>query len=115
MYRKILVYTGASPDKYRDYHIETVYPEIIEAMQLETKRLYKLVDDTVAYTGQKNEHIATAQTVATQMERFIERPEKITTEFTTWKDNITAIGTAILSMSEIKLDIDEIKNELLDK
>ena len=106
MYRKILVYTGASPDKYRDYHIESVYPEIIDAMELETKRLYKLVDETVAYTGQKNEHVATAQTVATQMERFVERPEKITTEFTTWKDNITAIGTAILSMSEIKLDVD---------
>jgi len=106
MYRKILVYTGASPDKYRDYHIESVYPEIIEAMELETKRLYKIVDDTVDYTGQKNEHVATAQTVATQMERFVERPEKITTEFTTWKDNITAIGTAILSMSEIKLDVD---------
>ena len=106
MYRKILVYTGASPDKYRDYHIESVYPEIIKAMELETKRLYKIVDDTVDYTGQKNEHVATAQTVATQMERFVERPEKITTEFTTWKDNITAIGTAILSMSEIKLDVD---------
>jgi len=106
MYRKILVYTGASPDTYRDYHIENVYPEIITAMELETKRLYKMVDDTVAYTGQKNEHIATAQTVAKQMERFVDRPDKITVEFTTWKDNITAIGTAILNMSEIKLDID---------
>ena len=106
MYRKILVYTGASPDKYRDYHIESVYPEIIQAMEVESKRLYKMVDDTVAYTGQKNEHIATAQTVAKQMEKFIERPDKITVEFTTWKDNITAIGTAILSMSEIKLDVD---------
>ena len=106
MYRKILVYTGASPDKYRDYHIESVYPEIIQAMDIESKRLYKMVDDTVAYTGQKNEHIATAQTVAKQMEKFMERPDKITVEFTTWKDNITAIGTAILSMSEIKLDVD---------
>ena len=106
MYRKILVYTGATPDQYRDYHIENVYPEIMEAMELETKRLYKMVDDTVAYTGQKNEHIATAQTVAQQMERFVERPEKITIEFTTFKDNITAVGTAILNMSEIKLDVD---------
>lgn len=108
IYRKILVYTGATPDKYRDYHIETVYPEIMQAMEIETKRLYKMVDDTVAYTGQKNEHIATAQTVAQQMERFVDRPEKITVEFSTFKDNITAVGTAILSMSEIKLDVDYI-------
>jgi len=106
IYRKILVYTGATPDKYRDYHIESVYPEIMQAMELETMRLYKMVDDTVTYTGQKNEHIATAQTVAQQMERFIDRPEKITVEFTTFKDNITAVGTAILNMSEIKLDVD---------
>ncbi|MGN0507198.1 MAG: extracellular solute-binding protein [Lachnospiraceae bacterium] len=106
IYRKLLVYTGASPDKYRDYHIETVYPELMEAMELEYKRLYKIVDDTVAYTGQKADKIASAQTVAQQLERFVDRPEKITVEFTTFKDNITALGTAILNMSEIKLDID---------
>lgn len=106
IYRKILVYTGAEPDTYRDYHIETVYPEIIEAMDLEAKRLYKIVDDTVAYTGQKADKIATAQTIATQIERFVDRPEKITVEFKTFKDNITALGTAILNMTEIKLDVD---------
>ena len=29
IYRKILVYTGANPDIYRDYHIDTTYPEIM--------------------------------------------------------------------------------------
>ncbi len=106
IYRKILVYTGAEPDAYRDYHIEVVYPEILEAMELEYKRLYKIVDDTVAYTGQKADKIAAAQTVAQQIERFIDRPDKITVEFRTFKDNITALGTAILNMTEIKLDVD---------
>ncbi len=108
MYRKILVYTGASPDQYRDYYINKVYPEIMEAMDLEAKRLYKLVDDTVAYSGQKADQIATAQTVAQQLERFCEKPNKITLEFITFKDNITALGTASLNMSETKLDIDYI-------
>lgn len=108
IYRKVLVYTGAEPDTYRDYHIEVVYPEIIEAMELEYKRLYKIVDDTVAYTGQKADKIASAQTVAQQLERFVDRPEKITVEFKTFKDNITALGTAILNMTEIKLDVDYI-------
>ena len=40
------------------------------------------------------------------MERFCEKPNKITLEFTTFKDNITALGTASLNMSETKLDID---------
>ena len=106
IYRKILVYTGATPDQYRDYYIERNYPEVMEAMDLEAKRLYKIVDDMVAYTGQKADNIATAQTVAQQLERFGEKPQKITLEFTTFKDNITAIGTATLTLSETKLDID---------
>jgi len=106
IYRRILVYTGASPDVYRDYHIDTTYPEIMEAMDLEAKRLYKIVDDMVAYSGQMADNIATAQTIAQQLERFCEKPQKITTEFTTFKDNITSMGTASLKMSETKLDID---------
>lgn len=106
IYRKVLVYTGATPDRYRDYQIEKNYPEIMEAMDLESKRLFKIVDDMVAYSGQKADQIATAQTVAQQLERFCEKPNKITAEFTTFKDNITAVGTATLNMSETKLDID---------
>lgn len=108
MYRKILVYTGANPDQYRDYYINRVYPEIMEAMDLEAKRLYKLIDDTVAYSGQKADNIASAQTVAQQLERFCEKPNKITLEFINFKDNITALGTASLNMSDTKLDIDYI-------
>ena len=52
------------------------------------------------------DQIATAQTVAQQLERFCKKPNKITLEFTTFKDNITALGTASLNMSETKLDVD---------
>lgn len=106
IYRKILVYTGASPDLYRDYKIDKNYPEVMQAMDLESKRLYKIVDDTVAYSGQKADNIATAQTVAQQLERFGEKPNKITVEFTSFKDNITSLGTASLNMSDTKLDVD---------
>lgn len=106
IYRKILVYTGANPDVYRDYRINTTYPEIMEAMDLESKRLFKIVDDMVAYSGQKADQIATAQTVAQQLERFGKKPNRITTEFIAFKDNITALGTASLNMAETKLDVD---------
>lgn len=106
MYRKLLVYTGATPDQYRDYNIQSAYPEVIDAMDLEAKRLYKVVDDMVAYSGQKADSIASAQTLAQQLERFVKKPNKITVEFTTFKDNITALGTASLNLSETKLDVD---------
>ncbi len=108
IYRKVLVLTGVSPDRFRDYNLAKVYPEVIEAMELESLRLFKLVDDTVERTGQKNDRVAVAQTLAVQLEQFVERHERITQSFSNFKDNITSLGTAMQSMAESKLDIDAI-------
>ena len=106
IYRKILVLTGANPDRFRDYNLGGVYPEVIQAMDLESKRLYKIVDDAVAITGEKSDRVAVAQTLAVQLEQFVENNEKITESFTNFKDNITSLGTAMQNMSESKLDVD---------
>ena len=108
IYRKILVLTGVNPDRFRDYNLDKVYPEVIQAMDLESKRLYKLVDDTVDITGQKSDRVAVAQTLAVQLENFILHNERITQQFSNFKDNITSLGTAMQNMSETKLDIDMI-------
>ncbi len=106
IYRKVLVLTGVNPDRFRDYNLANVYPEVIQAMDLESKRLYKLVDDTVALTGQKSDRVAVAQTLAVQLEQFVDRNDRITKSFTNFKDNITSLGTAMQNMAETKLDID---------
>ncbi|MBR1585291.1 MAG: extracellular solute-binding protein [Clostridia bacterium] len=106
IYRKILVLTGANPDRFRDYNLASVYPDVIRAMSLESKRLYQIVDDTVAITGQKSDRVAVAQTLAVQLEQFVENNDKITESFTNFKDNITSLGTAMQNMSESKLDVD---------
>ena len=106
IYRKLLVLTGANPDRFRDYRLAQVYPEAIEAMDLESKRLYKIVDDIVATTGEKSDRAATAQTLAVQLEQFMEMNERITESFTSFKDNITSLGSAMQNMSESKLDVD---------
>jgi len=80
----------------------------MDAMELEYRRLYRIVDEYVELTGQKATNIAAAQTVAQQLERFCEKPGKITHEFITFKDNITALGTAMLNLSDTKMDIDYI-------
>ena len=106
IYRKLLVLTGVNPDRFRDYNLAQVYPEAIEAMDLESKRLYKIVDDIVAITGEKSDRAAVAQTLANQLETFVENNDRITESFTNFKDNITSLGTAMQNMSESKLDVD---------
>ena len=106
IYRKVLVLTGVNPDRFRDYNIAKLYPDVIEAMDLESKRLSKLVDDTVAITGHKSDRVAVAQTLAVQLENFVNYNERITQQFANFKDNITSLGTAMQNMSETKLDVD---------
>ena len=106
MYRTILVYTGAVPDKNRDYDLDKVYPEVMEAMDIEYKRLYKTIDEYVAYTGELSGDIANVQKLAKQMETFMKKPEKISKQFATFKSNISSVGTSIMSLAEAPLDID---------
>ena len=106
IYRKLLVLTGVNPDRFRDYNLAGIYPEAIEAMDLESKRLYKIVDDIVAITGEKSDRAAVAQTLAHQLEVFVEDNDRITESFANFKDNITSLGTAMQNMSESKLDVD---------
>jgi len=106
MYRTILVYTGAVPDKNRDYDLDKVYPEVMEAMDIEYKRLYKTIDEYVAYTGELSGDIANVQKLAKQMETFMKKPEKISKQFATFKSNISSVGTSIMNLAEAPLDID---------
>ena len=115
MYRTILVYTGATPDKYRDYDLDKVYPEVISAMELEYKRLYKTVDEYVAYSGELSGEIANIQKLAKQLESFIKKTEKVTKQFATFKSNISSIGTSIQNLSLAPLDVDYITVTGVDK
>lgn len=119
IYRKILVLTGTNPDRYRDYRIQDVYPEVIDVMELESKKLFKIIDDIVAFTGQKAEQVGSMVTLAEQLETFVAKPNKIPVSFIKFKENISALGTSILLFSEAPLDIDYITitgvNEKPDK
>ena len=108
IYRTILVLTGSYPDQYRDYQIDKVYPDEVEAMMLESRRLYKEVDRFISITGEKSDKIAPAETLAIQLEQFYKRPDKITKAFANFKDNITSLGSSLLTMTESKLDVDYI-------
>jgi len=108
IYRKILVLTGPEPDIYRDYRVEAVYPEVMTAMELESKILYKLVDDLTAYSGERSAEAAVALTLARQLELFVRRPDKIPRTMVNFKFNISSLGDSLLSLAQSQLDIDYI-------
>jgi len=106
IYRKILVLTGPEPDVFRDYRVDFVYPEVIEAMELESRILYKLVDDLTAYSGERSAQAAVALTLARQLELFVRRPDKIPRTLVNFKQNISSLGDSLLALSQSQLDVD---------
>ncbi len=106
IYRKLLVLTGVQPDRFRDYKLDQVYPEALQAMDLESKRLYRIVDEMQDITGEKSDRAAAALTLANQLENFVRDNFRITESFVNFRDNITSLGTAMQNMSESKLDVD---------
>ena len=108
IYRTILVLTGANPDADRDYDIQLVFPDEVEAMLQESRRLYKLVDDFIAVTGQKSNQISPAENLAIQLEKFYKHPGRITKNFVNFKDNTTTLASSMLTLRETKLDVDYI-------
>lgn len=106
MYLTILGLTGSTPDRYRDYHFDRVFPEVISGMDLESKRLYKQFDDYTAYSGEKSGAISMLQTMGRMLEKFVKKPDKIAKQFVSFKANISSLGTSINSLSEAPLDID---------
>ena len=106
VYRRILVYTGTEPDPDRDYNIDKEYPDVIDTMRTEVKVLYKIIDELVAYTGESGQQVSSLLTLATQLERFVEDPDKIPGGLSTFKLNVSSLGTSILNLRESNLDID---------
>jgi len=106
IYRKILVLTGTEPDVYRDYSVDVIYPEVIEAMLFESRILYKLVDDLTRYSGERSAQAASTLTLARQLELFVRRPDKIPRMLVNFKANISSLGDSLLALSQSQLDID---------
>jgi ABC-type glycerol-3-phosphate transport system substrate-binding protein len=106
IYRQILVLTGTEPDPHRDYRINDHYPDMLYRMDFEARYLYMLIDKIIEYSGQMGPEVATLQTVARQLDGFVLRPQNIPRGVEVFKQNISALGTTLVTLNSSPLDID---------
>ena len=113
MYRRLLVLMGRTPDRYRDYHISQTYPDLADAMLLESQRLYQIADEITAFSGGRSSMTGSVVVMADMLEDFSEDEDLIKRRLQTFRDNITALGTVMQSLTQSQLDIDYVivKNE----
>lgn len=107
-YRQIIMITGASPDPYRDYELEKKIPGLLDTFKEQSEILSRVLNRLVEVTGEKSDKTAILNTMVVQLEDFIDRPETIQRRLDTFKTNVGALGTWILTVREQPLEIDYI-------
>lgn len=108
IYRKILMITGANPDKYRDYEFEKLIPDTLKAMKVQAEELDSLTEKITQLTGVKGERAVQLDKMAYLVGRMVEKPDEIPGKFNYFKDNIAALGTWILDTAKQPLELDYI-------
>lgn len=108
LYLRTIQITGQAPSTFIDYEIAKKVPGFVSSMDAESRRLYALVDQMVAVTGEKGENTALLEKMAIEAEGLARRPEQIVNELNQFKNNISALGTWIVNISSMPLEMDSL-------
>lgn len=108
LYREIIMVTGTSPDKYRDYKIERRIENFGNRLKVLAERAQGIIDRTEEIFGRSNSISVSLEAFAIQLEEIAETPEKVTTMLSDFKNNIISMGETISSMRETPLELDYI-------
>lgn len=105
-YRDILMITGTTPDSNRDYNFEEVIPETLEELKQQRLLLKDISEKMVEATGKRGERITTLDQLVFLIEKMVDEPSDISKLFNRFKDNISSLGSWILTTSQQPLALD---------
>jgi len=108
LYLKTIQLTGQAPSQYIDYEIEEKVDGFVEGLLFESERLMRACEEMVRITGEKGENTALLEKMAIQAQELAEEPEDTVAQLNQWKSNIAALGTWLVTVSEMPLEIDAI-------
>ncbi|WP_274365097.1 extracellular solute-binding protein [Paenibacillus thermotolerans] len=106
MYRKIISFTGSSPDTFRDYHLEDRIPDMSEVFAEQSAQLYKVAAYIDGPGGKSSDRTAVLNSFAWQLKDMAERPDTVPSRLKQFKDNVGALGAWLLTTNEQPLTID---------
>jgi len=106
MYRKIISFTGAVPDAFRDYNLEQRIPEMTEVFRKQSELMYTIAGIIEGPTGGSNDRSALLNTLAFQLKDMADRPETVPSRLDQFKSNVGGLGSWLLMINEQPLTID---------
>ncbi len=106
LYRDIIIYTGPTPDPFRDYQIVKRIPDLVSRLQAERNTLQDVVNKMTDITGQQNDDTAILTSFIIELNQFIKKPNDIQKHLVPFNGNISALGTWVQSVSAQPLTLD---------
>lgn len=106
LYLKVVQLTGQAPSRFIDYEIVRNIPEFTSMMEEQGEELAAIVEEIVAITGEKGENTTLLEKMANQAKRLALDPEGVTEELNQLKNNISALGTWLVNVADMPLEVD---------
>ena len=106
IYREILIYTGPSPDPFRDYELVNRIPNLIPRFTEELEQARYIRQMLIETSGNRSEKTGILDTVILQLQDFIRRPRDIQNNLSTYVSNISSLGTLVILLSSQPLEVD---------
>lgn len=106
LYRKIIMITGTNPDPYMDYDLVRDIPNLVNTLKSEANLLYSHAANLEQVVGKEGSTAATIYTLAEQLKEFSERPSRIAKNLNSYKENISALSSWVLTIKEQPLQLD---------
>ncbi len=104
--QKILMVTGPSPDKYRDYEFDEIIPEVISDLKAQADILRKIHDELLNILGENGQYTALVRNIYNTLLTLYEDPDSIASEYSAFKNCITNLGSWLLDIRSLPLEID---------
>jgi len=109
-YLSVIMITGSDPDKYRDYYLKDLLPELPEALKENAAMLFAEAEHLIQVVGGKGQSTAILEDVAYNLESYAADIESLTTEgrVASLKNDITTLSSKLSEFQNQGLDIDYI-------
>jgi ABC-type glycerol-3-phosphate transport system substrate-binding protein len=106
LYTKIIMITGANPDKFRDYQLEKKIKELIPVLTENAEILREQVKELKTIAGSKVSEAVVLERTALQLESMVKNPETIPERLGRFRENLSGLASWILMVREQPLNID---------
>lgn len=108
-YRKILMVTGPTPDKFTDYNVHKAIPELVGDFEKISAELKSIKNNIEELSKSKGSEAAGIERMYVLLDKCIKNPLKIPSYLTQLKDNVAAISSWMRDYKDQPLEIDYIE------